>query len=342
MKLLLENWNQYVNDELLVESYEDSIQSVVKNGSKFLKGWAYDNDKEAYEKITSKNGWDIAGKLLYEMFLKNSIAQDLTDKQKSIALLWTYRQLKAGKIVDINELAKAILLPEAEDIGTYSTDELLSLLSFSIITNRKNLKLIRDFDFLFSDPSQNVKDFHLFKTPKDARPERRLQLIEKFFLFNQFIRDGKKDLNSVESFQELSALVKEASPLYKKWQKEQKAKDVEAGKEELLNNQDWQIIVIHNKGAACQLGKDTDWCTAAPGLDYFKKYYKPNDPIFFITDKSINENFQFHFGSQQFMDVDNNELSPSRAHVEEEIMRVLAQVVPPKYDIAYKWLQKYK
>ena len=90
------------------------------------------------------------------------------------------------------------------------------------------------------------------------------------------------------------------------------------------------------------MGKGTEWCTAAPGLEYFKQYYKPNDPLFYILDKSDGERYQFHFGSRQYMDKDDNNLYPSRYHVGDEIMDVLASIVPEKYNIAYKHLGKYR
>jgi hypothetical protein len=170
----------------------------------------------------------------------------------------------------------------------------------------------------------------------------RINLIERFFQWNRFIRDGKRDLNAVANYEELYELTKEARPLYMAWQQKQEQKDAEAGKELLLDDDNWQIIAIHNKGAACELGKGTDWCTAAPGLEYFKRYYKPSDPLFYIFDKKDNEKFQFHFGTKQFMDKYDNQLSPSRYHVEEEIMKVLAKVVPQNYDFAYDYLNKYR
>ena len=166
------------------------------------------------------------------------------------------------------------------------------------------------------------------------------KLIERFFQWNRFIRDGKRDLNAVADYDELFELVEEAKPLYTAWQEKQQEKDAEQGKEVLLDDNNWQIIAIHNKGAACQLGKGTEWCTAAPGLEYFKQYYKPNDPLFYILDKSDGERYQFHFGSRQYMDKNDNNLYPSRYHVGDEIMKILAQVVPDKYPVARKYLDK--
>jgi len=74
----------------------------------------------------------------------------------------------------------------------------------------------------------------------------------------------------------------------------------------------WVIAAAHGKGAACLLGKKTSWCTASPGLDYFKTYYGgEDDPLFYIHTPAETlggeyrdgDRFQFHYGSKQFMDV---------------------------------------
>ena len=74
---------------------------------------------------------------------------------------------------------------------------------------------------------------------------------------------------------------------------------------------DWEVYIPENKGAACKLGKDTDWCTAAPGLEYYKQYHSKDDPlIIFISKKDPTEKYQFHYGSEQFMNRYDEELDP--------------------------------
>ena len=51
---------------------------------------------------------------------------------------------------------------------------------------------------------------------------------------------------------------------------------------------EYNAYIAHNKGAACDLGRGTEWCTAAPGADWHKGYYSPEDPIFIIEEKNNN------------------------------------------------------
>ena len=53
MKLLLENWKTYLNEELLLESYDDTYVNITKKASNLIKGWAFNYDKETYEEISS-------------------------------------------------------------------------------------------------------------------------------------------------------------------------------------------------------------------------------------------------------------------------------------------------
>jgi hypothetical protein len=108
----------------------------------------------------------------------------------------------------------------------------------------------------------------------------------------------------------------------------------------------WFVAEIHSKAAACELGKSTDWCTAAPGLDFFGQYYKPEDPLFFFEQGSDEkpgapgEKFQFHYGSKQFMDKDDGPLSN---HWRTKLHNLLMQTeAPGKYPILRKQDRKFK
>jgi hypothetical protein len=355
MKLIFENWRKYtdsiLNEDLLVESYEEAKSSVAKRFSKLFKGWVFENQKEKYDSIEKqiqerendgKNiyGWEIFGFVFVNLLENTIIPEDITDKQAQIALLWNYRQFINFKILDSYNGLFSYMLESKGFIVPLLKGIIEEQLFYNNFHNALRNKEPLVYFYLISDQySTNTEGYD------------RSKLIENFFHWNNFILDGKKDLNSVASYKELYELVKEARPLYMAWQEKQNNKDAEQGKELLLDDDNWQVIAIHNKGAACQLGKGSDWCTAAPGLEYFKQYYKPNDPLFFILDKKNNEKFQFHFGTQQFMDFDDHSLSEDvygwkqfyipRLEMQEEIMKVLAKVMPEKYDIAYQYLKDY-
>ena len=339
---------QLIREVLLVESLQQVEQTVAKRAAKLMKGWGYVEEKgdldipysTLEQKIINTNigqisGWDLCGHMICALVGSYKVPVDIQEDQKKIALLWAYKQtIKTledwNMLYDLfRRIADYVLetdygedtLPVQQDDLKQKHDVLnLGGYSTNILPN-----YLRQIFYICSNSDRTDPDH---------------TVIERFFQWNRFIRNGKKDLNAVSSFAELYVLVKEAKPKYKAWQKEQESKDVEAGKEVLLDNKQWQVIAIHNKGAACQLGKPTDWCTAAPGLDYFKHYYEPNDPLFYILDKSDGEMYQFHFGSKQYKDKNDIDLYPSRYLIGDKIINVLDEVVPGKYSIARAEIQR--
>jgi len=127
--------------------------------------------------------------------------------------------------------------------------------------------------------------------------------LERFFHYQQFMIE--KDLYKLKTLQDLKREVDEADEKIKAHQEKQLYLDAEEGTE-VFRDDDIFIAALHNKGAACELGKETDWCTAAPGLDYFEQYYEPDDPLIFI--KKGGQKYQFHYGTSQFMDSNDVEL----------------------------------
>jgi len=123
--------------------------------------------------------------------------------------------------------------------------------------------------------------------------------LETFFHHQQFMPN--QDLMQIKSLDDLVVMTHNAKEEIQKAQEKKNYLDAEKGTEVFRDDDKWTIAALHNKGAACEFGKNTNWCTAAPGLDYFEGYYKPEDPLFYFQNKSNLNKFQFHYGSSQFM-----------------------------------------
>ena len=124
--------------------------------------------------------------------------------------------------------------------------------------------------------------------------------LETFFHHQRFM--PQQDLMQVKSIEDLEKMAEEAKDEIHAAQEKKNYLDAEQGTEIFRDDGEWFIAALHNKGAACELGKNTDWCTAASGLNYFENYYEPEDPLFYFRNKSNLNKYQFHYGSQQFMD----------------------------------------
>jgi len=170
--------------------------------------------------------------------------------------------------------------------------------------------------------------------------------LETFFHYQRFMEPP--DLNRIKDFDELEGVVLNARDAIRDHQQSKTYEDAEAeGAQEVFRDDDeWKILAIHNKGAACELGKGTGWCTAAPGLNFFAQYYKPEDPLFYFEQRSDEKpgapgaKFQAHYGSGQFNDKDDRPLS---THWRKKLHNLLMQTeAPGKYSILRKQDRKFK
>ncbi len=355
MKLLLESWRSYtktlLNEDLLIESLAQAEDSVIKRATKLIKGWAYNFDKTAYDYIEQKAkkdledewgadsfdqikewafSWSIGGHLIFSLIINEMMPRDITDAQKKVALLWSYRMLTEQKVVHLDTLLRYTLMFIADEYKKNRT----SIQVTKLTDSGSEVYIL----FKIENLDRMTRQIYMHYTRLQETP--RKNLIERFFQWNRFIRDGKRDLNSISDYDELYEVVKEAEPLYKEWQAKQEDKDADKGQELLLNDDKFQIIAIHNKGAACKLGKGTHWCTAAPGLDYFHHYYQPDDPLFYILDKSSGRRYQFHFGSEQYMDESDEGIRYDQPALFYQIISALDKVIPEKYKFVRNKIDK--
>ena len=143
--------------------------------------------------------------------------------------------------------------------------------------------------------------------------------LETFFHHQRFM--PRQDLMQIKTMDDLVAMTYAAKEEIQKAQEKESYLDAEEGTEIFRDDDEWTIAALHNKGAACELGKNTDWCTAAPGLDYFEGYYKPEDPLFYFQNKKNLNKFQFHYGSSQFMDSKDEPVSKESFEVLHNLLR---------------------
>lgn len=178
--------------------------------------------------------------------------------------------------------------------------------------------------------------------------------LERFFQWKNFIQRDMRDLNRVPNIETLRNIVNDAKESYMAHQQQKANKDASLGTEVIYEDDNYKIFIPNNKGAACQLGKGTEWCTAAPGLEYYEQYHKPEDPLFIIFKKlhDVNsqavakdnniepvEKYQFHYGSVQFMDSSDIPVfeSDSGNKVFKEVHRILVNTVGERFPFLQSW-----
>ena len=234
MKLLLENWREYLNEV----SFSDAKEILdSKRTLKIIKAYRYDKGQD-----DTINSWDAplinTQHRNFKNYLLDMIPDDLTDNQKGTSTLWL-------------------------------------------------LKVAREDPKVAAD----LIDGRVAVGPRRS--------LETFFHHQRFMPN--QDLMQIKTMSDLVIMTYAAKEEIEKAQDKKNYLDAGEGTEIFRDDSKWTIAALHNKGAACELGKNTDWCTAAPGLDYFEDYYKEDDPLFYFQNKSNLNKFQFHYGSSQFM-----------------------------------------
>ena len=121
----------------------------------------------------------------------------------------------------------------------------------------------------------------------------------------------KKSISQIESPEELVSIVNSAKPEYDKHNEKKFEKSTKGeGQDLVYEDSDWEIYIPETKGASCALGKGTEWCTAAPGLDYYNEYHSKENPlIIFISKSNPEDKYQFHYETEQFMNRDDRTIS---------------------------------
>ena len=125
-----------------------------------------------------------------------------------------------------------------------------------------------------------------------------------------------KAIEQIADINDLYTAVGHAKPVYDEYLQNRAEKDTKTdiNNSKVLETAEWNVYVPKTKGAAIQLGKGTDWCTAAPGLQYYERYTKTSPLIIFVSKTEPEEwRYQFWYGDDetpgQFMDIHDQSIT---------------------------------
>lgn len=255
MKLIMENWRKYLNEELLNEVTLEDVEKRFES-KKFLNAVKRSEDK-----------FFISPDYAKEQILAR-IPRDIAEKDKAGALNWLISLF-------IKDPERVFGRPRG--LADSTSGQYGSAIPRS--------KVAGDLELFFQIKKQNLARF------LDIR-----------------------SLPRMESVSELGKVVDAAREPYKKHMEKKDYLDAEQGKLKIFENDEYIVYIPTNKGAACELGKGTEWCTAAPGLDYYEQYHKEDDPLIIFKSKLDPAwDVQMHFGTQQIMDVEDEQIDDEEA-----------------------------
>tara|TARA_Y100000310_G_scaffold344649_1_gene458545 strand:+ start:2685 stop:4649 length:1965 start_codon:yes stop_codon:yes gene_type:complete len=160
--------------------------------------------------------------------------------------------------------------------------------------------------------------------------------LESFFQYQRFM--AQQDIFRAKSFDELIDIVESARPAITKYQESKKWADAEAGATVIDDGKSSGIFIaeLHNKGAACHYGKGTSWCVSAPGLDYFRSYYREDSPLIFFKELESGKRFLFAYSNNEFMNENNRPID------EDLLDRLHALVLRHGLDKKYKGIADWE
>jgi hypothetical protein len=135
-------------------------------------------------------------------------------------------------------------------------------------------------------------------------------------LSDVFDKDGKKlhnkDISFYKSLQDLFTVIKpyRDNKELSLSNREQSGKTKIDDEVELFYEDEYiKVEIPLTYRASCALGSGTEWCTATGKTDeYYKHYTKNGDKLYVIFDKDNKNKYQFSFGSQQYMDENDDEI----------------------------------
>ena len=278
MNPLFENWRKYLEDNevLLTEvSFDDAQKSLdSKSTQKIIKAYNYDQGLDPNDDIANKLSW-------LKQNIMGMIPSDIEDNQKALTLLWVLKNLRAGgataedyrqKLVRPDQGGHWLLAPLRRDLETYFQH------------NR----------FMEEKDINKLTLITLPWTVKDAKKE-----IEAH-------QDNQQHMDAEGGVEFFSGgwLRDEQGNVVKN--KETKRLETVPG------SNGWVIAALLNKGAACEIGKGTEWCTAVKDGRWYEEYSEPDDPLFVLEDKIGKERYQVHYGEDEFKGEDDYEVDPDK------------------------------
>ena len=256
-------------------------------------------------------------------------------------------QIEAAK----NELAKLVLEFVPEDLTDNQKGTTLEWI-ISVGINVPEMKQS------FYNAAVAAVETDSDRFPSSARADlhgrRERFVLERYWHTHDF--SDQKDIFSIKTWDSLAYAAEKAKKKYDDAMKDKEFQDPEKGTEVFEipppYKGKWFIAALHTKAAACHYGKSTDWCTATD-TDMFDNYYEPDDPLFFFKDKENGKRFQFHFGSDQFMDEQDAQVDEAERDYFIDLLskvgaaKTLPEFVPgplaahvKKYQILQYWVTK--
>ena len=246
----------------------------------------------------------LLSQYLYNLMIGDVISRDASDNGISNSILFLIKKMKEDPalVYYFLAIASSLVFDGNAPISSFVSDI------------RNSLELHDQFNHLIEP--QEKRDLFIIKNIEEL-----ISLIAtnkpKIDAENKRLGDRVDTQNVLDGFKPLTGKInatKENNTLIL-------VKNPQTGFYTIPDESGFVAGEIHSKAASVKLGSGTDWCTAAPGLDYFNEYYQPNDPLYYIEDNG--KRYQFSYGEGQFMDTKNEPISDKLVQKYTQILKNL-------------------
>jgi len=284
-----------LQEDLIQEvTFQDAEKILDKRVQKLVKSYNFDKGLPP-----EKNLGTLSSGLKHKVL--GLLPDDIEDNQQGSSILWIVRLLKNAR------LRNTIL--------------------DSVIENRNTEDFASEFGIRGGAVRGNLEMFFHFQRFMEPADINKINSIQDLI----FVVDSAKTSIEADKDKKLGADASKGAEFFQgnfKFDKDGNVARDEEGLPQFETKDGWVIAAAHNKGAACLLGKKTNWCTAAPGLNYFDQYYNgEDDPLFFLMDPDGNR-YQFAYGAKEFMDADDERVRGDRF---EDLNNKLKEVLEAKF-----------
>ncbi len=151
--------------------------------------------------------------------------------------------------------------------------------------------------------------YHKIKNKLDPKYKNIHQTINKKIEYIDTYDNQKKyrieKTPTIKSLQELFQIIKP----YKEQDAGLSKKDKLKKDNLVYEDEKWEVYIPKTYEASCQLGSDTEWCTATGKTrEYYDDYSKKGQLYILINKNNRKKKYQFHFEEHQFMDKDDSQI----------------------------------
>lgn len=143
------------------------------------------------------------------------------------------------------------------------------------------------------------------------------EYLEIFGKYINVIPKDKRDINRYKTLQDLFDVIKpfkdaeESGEEVATSKTSEKKQKLDSEVDVVYKSDMWTVKVPKTEWASCELGKGTQWCTAATKSNNMFDRYNSDGPLYVLINNEDNSRYQLHFSSDQLMDVNDRPIPAS-------------------------------